>query len=152
MTIKLQYTGDEALEIIQQKFPDTWEDIIVERIQEIKRFMKMFNTDNMSAYQRVINMAGRPENAIEFLAAITVMNSLVERSRKIKEQEEFTIKFRDNLVALDQLNTISDGDKRELRQYYTRKLSESNEKYRSLLSDFPVYAHQEVVYQTRLLH
>jgi hypothetical protein len=151
MNIKLQYTGEEALEIVQQTQPNKWHDTIIDRIQQIKTYMKMFNADNMTAYQKVVNKFGKPENAIEFLAALHVMNSLVERSRSLKELEADQQKFRENLIGLDQLKTISDGDKRDLRDYYTRKLAQYNAKYRSLLADFPVFGHEEVVYQTRLL-
>lgn len=151
MSINLTYTGEEALEMTQKLFPKNWEEKIQEGIEKIKRYMRTFNMDAVAAYQKYINWCGKPDDGIIHLAALHLMNKRMKSANELKEIQEKMILIKNNAAANETIKTISSSDKSTLREYYNSKYNELDAQYRVILNDFPVFCHEEVVYQPKLL-
>ena len=151
METNLKYTGEEALEMIQNQFPLSWEVLLLQGIDKIKGYMRTFNLDAMAAYQKYINWCGKPADAIVHLAALHWMNKTMESARELKKIEVEMNQVSNQMQANEQFKSTSESDRRILRSYYSGKQAELNERYRTTLNNFPVLSFQEVVYQPKLL-
>lgn len=151
MEIKIKYTGEEALEMIQKQFPKSWEVLLLQGIEKIKGYMRTFDLDATAAYQKFVNWCGKPDDAIVHLAALHWMNKRVQMATELKEIETQIMQVANQMQANEVLQSTSYSDRQMLRGFYSGKQTELNERYRNTLHNFPVMCFEEVVYQPKLL-
>ena len=135
--LKLSYTASEAFRMMQQNFPDDYQEKINVGKQLIVRLKKIYKKDTYEeAYQRYISSGCREESAIMMLCALQQLVDERKNSlESIVEQQEQIIKQQEYLEA--DIN-IKDEDKRMLRQHYKGKLDELSRKFSELCNAIEV--------------
>ena len=130
-TLKFSYSAKEAFAMMQENFPDDYQEKINVGKQLIIRLKKIYKKDTYEeAYQRYISSGCREESAIMMLCALQQLvderknsiASIIEQQEQIIKQQEF----------LEADIKIKDEDKQMLRGHYKGKLNELNAKFTEL--------------------
>lgn len=150
MAMTFTYSGSEALEMLKTHFPKTWEQEINDGRSFIKSLMRMYNLDNMQAYQKYLKMCGSCDKAIATLAALHVMNEQVKIGREIKTHQENQMQYANQSKALEESKATSYQDKRILRAHYLSKQDELQQRVEKLIESYPVIGAKKVIVQTNI--
>jgi len=150
MAITFTYKGSEALEMLKQHYPKTWETEINDGRIFLKSMMRLYNLDAMEAYQKYLKVCGSCEKAISALAALHLMNQQVVIGREIKELQETQDKYANQSVALEDSSITSYQDKMMLRQHYHDKKTELQNKIDELINSIPVFGAETVKLQLNI--
>lgn len=150
MAITFNYKGSEALEMLQTHFPQTWENEINDGRSFIMSLMRMYNLDNMQAYQKYLRICGSCDKAISALASIHVMNTQVKIGREIKECQENQLQYANQSQALEESKNTSCQDKRMLRAHYLSKQDELQQRVEKLIESYPIIGAKKVIVQTNI--
>lgn len=149
-TLKFSYKGSEALEMVQTHFPKTWENEIHDGKIFLTSLMKMYNLDNISAYNKYLQFCGSCEKAICTLAALHVMGQTVKIAREIKELQKTQLQYGDQTTALEASTTTSWKDKAMLREYYISKQNQLQLQIDALVNEMPVIGAREIKPETNV--
>lgn len=150
MAISFTYKGSEALEMIQQHFPTTWENELNDGRLFIKSLMRLYNMNSVEAYQKYLKVCGSCEKAITALAALHVMDQQVSIGREIKELQGNQVQYAEQSVALENSTITSYQDKMMLRQHYSEKKNEIQTRLEELINSMPVFGAQTVKVQLNI--
>jgi hypothetical protein len=148
--IIIQYTGSEALEMLQTHFPKTWEDEINEGRDFIMSLMRMYKLSAFDAYAKFMKICGSNEKAISTLAALHVMNLQMKIGNEIKECQQKQLNHGNQASSLEQSESTSWEDKKTLRSYYISKQNELQQQIDELIKSYPVIGAKKVVVQTNI--
>lgn len=150
MAMTFTYSGSEALEMLITHYPKTWEKELNEGRSFLKSLMRMYNLDNMQAYQRYLKVCGSCEKAISALAALHIMNQQVLIGQKIKKLQEDQEQYAHQSVALENSTITSYQDKMMLRQHYLEKKEQIQIQMDELINDIPVFGAETVKVQLNI--
>lgn len=154
-TIKLQYTGTEAVEIIKNYYPQDWQ----KRIEEKKKaLLKLSNNHKITlekAYRKfIIPVAGNQESILFFaaLSELIKLEKMTSKTKSIKvlELEDKRSTVADQIFALENCKIISYEDKKILRGYYTKLQQETTTEINELVNSFEVVEPQLIIHQPGL--
>lgn len=150
MSVTFTYSGSEALEMLQEHYPSTWEKEVNDGRLFLKSMMRLYNLDAVEAYQKYLKVCGSCEKAISALAALHLMNQQVLIGREIKELQETQDQYANQSVALEGSHITSYQDKMMLRQHYHDKKKELQNRIDELISSIPVFADETVKLQLNI--
>lgn len=125
----LKYTGQEAVDLLKNVFPDTFEARLDFYKNEILRLTKIYNCDNCKAFEYYVK-AGYPHiQNIQMLAALQILETELSTTNKnltnkIKQLEDEKNQLGQQLFFLESSTTIQ--GKNELRQIYIEQLQHKN--------------------------
>ncbi len=141
------YSGPEAIEMLKNHFPKTWENEINDGRLFIKSLMRMYNLDNVQAYQKYLRVCGSCEKAISALAALHLMNEQVRIGREIKVIQDEQQLYVHQSIALEGSKVTSFRDKMMLRQHYSEKKNQLQNRLDQLINEIPVFGAETVKVQ-----
>lgn len=144
------YSGPEAVEMIKNTYPKTWETEIADGQMFIKSLMKMHKLSAIDAFNKYLKAFGCPANGIATLAALHLMLEESKNSSEIKKIQSEQLKYGEQLIALEESKHISDTDKKTLRSYYLTKQDELQRSINKLILEFPVFGSQTITIKTDL--
>ena len=150
MAMTFTYSGSEALEMLKIHFPTTWENEVNDSRSFLISLMRMYNLDSMQAYQKYLNMCGSCEKAIATLAAIHLMNQQVSIGRETKKLLEDQEQYAAQSVALENSSITSYQDKMILRQHYSEKKNQIQNRLDELINEMPVFSAETVKIQLNI--
>jgi hypothetical protein len=150
MAITFTYTGSEALEMLKEHYPKTWETEIYNGRLFIKSMMRLYNLDAMEAYQKYLKVCGSCEKAISALAALHLMNQQVIIGREISALQDNQESYKSQSVALEGSSITSYQDKMILRKHYLDKKIETQNRIEELINSFPVFSAETVKIQLNI--
>ena len=155
--LQLSYSASEAFKLMQEFFPNNYQEKINVGKALIIRLKKIYKKSNYrDAYQKYIDQGCREESAIMMLCAL---QQLVDEEKDaatafknsiygIIEQQNQLVKMRESLET-DKL--MIDTDKRMLRSYYHGKLAELTKSLEELTTQIEVKEPEYVIVQTSFL-
>lgn len=128
MGTKLEIHGREAIELMKQTYPKSWEEKIQEKAAMLKRMQKTWKHDKIEdTYTKYMNYVGSAASSIEMLAALQTIKDNEQPVKSIHDQIKEVIANQDKVLlqqeALESSNT-NEFDKRTLRQFYNTKQAE----------------------------
>jgi hypothetical protein len=155
-TIKLQYTGTEAVEILKNYYPTDYKQRIESKKQKLIKLSSLHKVSIEKAYRKFILPRAEQEESIVFFAALSElikMNKMQpkEKSERVLELEAKREQVIEQIIALESIsNTISYEDKKMLRGYYTRLQQEATAEINQLIKSFEVIEPQLIIHQPGL--
>lgn len=150
MSVKIQYTGSESLEMMQTYFPKTWENEIVEGRVFLLSLMKMYKLTAVDAYTKYLKYCQNTEKMISITATLHVMNTQVRIVNEIKECRTNQSLYGKQVLALENSKQINWEDTKILRSFYCTKQNELQQRIDTLIKEYPVIGAQTIVVQTNL--
>jgi hypothetical protein len=111
------FTGTEALEMIKNYYPNTWEKKIVETIIGIRVISEGQKIPIQVAFSQIVSKTTDMAVIIELIAA----QYFLQLDKKLKQVEDLKAKqlqIGNQLIALESNGYISIDDKKTLRSYY----------------------------------
>jgi len=155
-TIILNYSGSEAIEIIQTYYPQDWK----KRLDAKKSaLIKLSNTHKVSiekAYRKFIMPRAGQEETIVFFAALSQLLKLEkmqpkQKTERVLELEAKRERVAEQIIALEQpSNSISYEDKKILRAHYCKLQQESTAEINELINSFEVIEPRLIIHQPGL--
>lgn len=155
-TIKLQYTGTEAVEILKSYYPNDYKQRIESKKQKLIKLSSLHKVSVEKAYKKFILPRAEQEESIVFFAALSElikMNKMQpkEKSDRVLELEAKREQVIEQIIGLESIsNTISYEDKKMLRGYYTRLQQETSQEIDELIKSFEVIEPQLIIHQPGL--
>ena len=155
-TIKLQYTGTEAVEILKSYYPNDYKQRIESKKQKLIKLSSVHKVSVEKAYKKFILPRAEQEESIVFFAALSElikMNKMQpkEKSERVLELEAKREQVVQQIIGLESIsNTISYEDKKMLRGYYTRLQQETSQEIDELIKSFEVIEPQLIIHQPGL--
>jgi len=150
MAITFTYKGSEALEMLKEHYPKTWQTEINDGRLFIKSLMRLYNLDAIDAYQKYLKTCGSCDKAISALAALHLMNQQVIIGREIKTIQEQQELYMLQSVALEGSSITSYQDKMMLRQHYSEKKESLQNQLEELINSIPVFGAETVKLQLNI--
>ncbi len=144
------YSGPEAVEMIKNSFPKTWENEIAEGQNFIKALMRMYNLSAHDAFNKYLRVNGSPANGIATLASLHLMLEASKTSKEIQILQNEQLQYGNQLIALEESATISNDDKKTLRAHYLTKQNELQKRIDLLILEFPVFGTERIIVTTTL--
>ncbi|MRX40605.1 hypothetical protein GJU43_15060 [Flavobacterium sp. LC2016-23] len=144
------YTGPEALEMIKNTFPKTWEKEIEEGDTFIKALMNMYHLSAEMAFEKYLRLNGSPAKGIATLAALHLLLETSKTSGEIKKIQKDQLEYGNQLAALENATHISYDDKKTLRSFYLTKQDELQKRINVLILKLPVRGTETITVQTGL--
>lgn len=144
------YTGPEAVEMIKNTFPKTWQNEIEEGQQFIKALMRMYNLSAIDAFSKYLRANGAPAKRICTLAALHLLLEQIKLSPEIKKLQTEQLAYGNQLVALENAKQISDSDKKTLRAFYLTKQNELQKRINLFVYELPVAGSEKIIVRTTL--
>ena len=144
------YSGPEAVEMIKNTFPKTWEKEIADGQMFIKSLMRMYNLSAIEAFNKYLKIFGSPENGISTLASLHLMLEQTKTSTEIQKLQNEQLAYGNQIVSLEQSTHISFEDKKTLRSHYSTKQTELQKRINELILEFPVIGSETIIVQTGL--
>jgi len=155
-TIKLQYTGTEAVEILKTYYPNDYKQRIESKKQKLIKLSSVHKVSIEKAYKKFILPRAEQEESIVFFAALSElikMNKMQpkEKSERVLELEAKREQVIQQIIGLESIsNTISYEDKKMLRGYYSRLQQETSQEIDELIKSFEVIEPQLIIHQPGL--
>lgn len=150
--LTLRYTGPEALEMTKQAFPKTWQSEVSIATKLLKSLMNIYKTDGMNAFNRFLRAGARPENCIITMAALQLMKNNTDISTEIEKLKTEQAQCVLQLIALEQMTTVTGVEKQQLRGFYVNKQKDHEKRIQELMGEFEVIGAQTVVHQTSMFN
>lgn len=144
------YTGPEALEMIKNTFPKTWENEIEEGQQFIKALMRMYKLSATDAFTKYLKVNGSPANGICTLAALHLLLIQIKDTPEIVKIQSEQLAYGNQLVALEASTNISKEDKETLRSFYLTKQNELQKCINRLVYELPSRNSEKIIVRTTL--
>lgn len=144
------YTGPEALEMIKNTFPKTWENEIEEGQQFIKALMRMYQLSATDAFAKYLRINGSPANGICTLAALHLLLIQIKDTPEIKKLQSDQLAYGNQLIALEETTSISKQDKETLRSFYLAKQDELQKRINILVYELPCKSSEKIIVRTTL--
>lgn len=116
-TLSLGFTGTEALEMIKDYYPNTWEKRIVETIISIRLISESKRIPIQVAFSHIISQTKDMAIIIELIAAHYFLQ-LDNKLKRIEDLKAKQLQIGNQLIALESNEFISFEDKKTLRSYY----------------------------------
>lgn len=116
-TLSLGFTGTEALEMIKDYYPYTWEKRIVETILGIRLIAEGQKIPMQLAFTQIVSKTKDMAMIIELIAAQYFMK-LDEKLKQVEDLKAKQLQIGNQLIALESNEYISIDDKKTLRSYY----------------------------------
>jgi hypothetical protein len=155
MAIILQYTGQEALEMIKLYYPKDWDVKISNAKKAIIGLSKRHNITLQKAYRKfIIPVLGQGENILYFAALSDLVKiksySNEEKKVEILRLEAERIKVKNQSIALEKNEIMSYEDKKIIRGYYIQLQQTNTQKINELLNAFEVIEPKLIIHQPGL--
>jgi hypothetical protein len=137
MSTNLKISGTEAIDLMKQTYPKSWQDKIQEKAAMLLRFKKQWNQDSLEkTYLKYMNYVGETASSIEMLAALQTLKNEQEPIKSIHDQIKEIIAMQDQILmqqeALEKGERINEFDKKTLRGYYKTKQDELSKRLKEL--------------------
>lgn len=116
-TLTLGFTGTEALEMIKDYYPNTWEKRIVETIIGIRLISEGQRIPIQVAFSQIVSRTKDMAVIIELIAAQYFLQ-LDNKLKQIEDLKAKQLQIGNQLIALESNDSISFDDKKTLRSYY----------------------------------
>ena len=121
--VKLGYSGEEALGMVKEYYPDKWEKIILNCISVIELCASVCKITNRLAFTKICSKTNDMAMIIELIAAnyFLIIDNKLKEIEKIKSEQ---LQLGNQLIALENNTFISFDDKKTLRHFYLNKQNE----------------------------
>lgn len=155
-TITLQYTGDEAVEILKNYYPIDFKQRIESKKQKLIKISTLHKVTIENAYKKFILPRAEQEESIVFFAALSELIKFNQMQPKAKTERVLELeaqreKVKEQIIALESIsNTISYEDKKILRAHYTKLQQESAAEINELIKSFEVIEPKLIIHQPGL--
>lgn len=155
-TIKLQYTGTEAVEILKTYYPNDYKQRIESKKQKLIKLSSVHKVSIEKAYKKFILPRAEQEESIVFFAALSELIKMNKMQPKEKSERVLALEAKreqviQQIIGLESIsNTISYEDKKMLRGYYTRLQQETSQEIDELIKSFEVIEPQLIIHQPGL--
>lgn len=157
MPTNLKITGTEAIDLMQQAYPNSWQDKIKEKAAMLLRFKKAWKQETIEqTFIKYMNYVGEAASSIEMLAAVQTIKNEQEPVKPIHDKIKEIIAMQDQILfqqeALEKGEKINEFDKKTLRGYYKTKQDELAAQLRELTNAIEVIDEVEIVVQGNLFN
>lgn len=157
MPTNLKITGTEAINLMQQAYPNSWQDKIKEKSTMLLQFKKAWKQETIEqTFIKYMNYVGEAASSIEMLAAVQTIKNEQEPKKSILDQVKEIVKMQDQILiqqeALEKGEKINEFDKKTLRGYYKTKQDELAAQLRELTNSIEVIDEVEIVVQGNLFN
>lgn len=155
-TIKLQYTGTEAVEILKTYYPNDYKQRIESKKQKLIKLSSVHKVSIEKAYKKFILPRAEQEESIVFFAALSELIKMNKMQPKEKSERVLALEAKreqviQQIIGLESIsNTISYEDKKMLRGYYSRLQQETSQEIDELIKSFEVIEPQLIIHQPGL--
>ena len=155
MPTNLKITGTEAIDFMQQAYPNSWQDKIKEKAAMLLRFKKAWKQETIEqTFIKYMNYAAEAASSIEMLAALQTIKNQEQPKKSLLDQiKEITQKQDQILIqqeALEKGEKTNEFDKKTLRGYYKKLQDELAAQLRELTNSIEVVDEVELVIQGSL--
>lgn len=155
MAIILQYTGQEALEMIKLYYPKDWNVKISSAKKAIIGLSTRHKISLEKAYKKfIMPVLGQGENILYFAALSDLLKiesySNDQKKLEILRLESEKLKVKNQSIALEKNNIMSYEDKKIIRGYYIQLQQTNTDKINELLNSFEVVEPQLIIHQPGL--
>ena len=116
-TLKLGFSGTEALDIIQNYYPKNWQSKLNEHILAVKLISESQNITMELAFTNIFSKVKDMAFIIELIACQHFLQ-IDEKVKIIEDLKTKQLQIGNQLIALESNDSISFQDKKILRQYY----------------------------------
>lgn len=157
MPTNLKITGTEAIDLMKQTYPNSWQDKIKEKAAMLLRFKKAWKQETIEqTFIKYMNYAAEAASSIEMLAAVQTIKNEQEPVKSIHDQIKEIIAMQDQILfqqeALEKGEKINEFDKRTLRGYYKTKQDELAAQLTELTNAIEVVDEVELIIQGNLFN
>ncbi|WP_324069067.1 MAG: hypothetical protein RSE15_00660 [Flavobacterium sp.] len=155
-TIKLQYTGTEAVEILKTYYPNDYKQRIESKKQKLIKLSSVHKVSIEKAYKKFILPRAEQEESIVFFAALSELIKMNKMQPKEKSERVLALEAKreqviQQIIGLESIsNTISYEDKKMLSGYYSRLQQETSQEIDELIKSFEVIEPQLIIHQPGL--
>ena len=157
MPTNLRITGTEAIDLMQQAYPNSWQDKLQEKAAMLLRFKKAWKQETIEqTFTKYMNYVGEAASSIEMLAALQTIKNQEQPKKSLLDQiKEITQKQDQILIqqeALEKGEKTNEFDKKTLRGYYKNLQDELAAQLRELTNSIEVVDEVELVIQGNLFN
>jgi hypothetical protein len=141
MIVKLKYTAEEALKIVQEFFPNQYRMRIDKQKMELLRIQRLHKKTMEEAYKFYCEKTSDRENRLFILIAAQELSNEsnpVWISSQIKTLNEEINRAVEQLTCLESFKSLNSEEKSTLRQFYQNLLVKNEQRLRELASTIEV--------------
>jgi len=144
MSTTITLTGPQALSELKQYYPETWPVEILRGKSIINGAMKTFGMPMFESVSKWLKKTGATKDNHAIIAALHIMLSEQNLSKKLKEVDYEIEQFVNQAFALEKSENFSTKESGELRIFYTTKQTELQQRRIELINSFEVIGAEPV--------